>query len=33
MVPLVLYPFLIFYRVADNAVEILHIHHTARVIP
>ena len=33
MVPLVRYPFRIFYRVADNQVEILHIHHTARTTP
>lgn len=33
MVPLVRYPFSIFYRVAHNQVEILHIHHTARTTP
>ena len=33
MVPLVRYPFRIFYRVANNQVEILHIHHTARLTP
>ena len=33
MVPIVRYPFRIFYRVADDRVEILHIHHTARPTP
>ena len=33
MVPLVRYPFRIFYRVADHQVEILHIHHTACATP
>jgi toxin ParE1/3/4 len=33
MVPLVRYPFRIFYRVANDAVEILHIHHAARPTP
>jgi toxin ParE1/3/4 len=30
VVPLVRYPYRIFYRVADEAVELLHIHHAAR---
>jgi len=30
VVPLVRYPYRIFYRVADEAVEILHIHHASR---
>ena len=29
-VPLGRYPYKIFYRVADDGVEILHIHHAAR---
>ena len=29
-VPLVRYPFRIFYRVAGDRIEILHIHHAAR---
>jgi plasmid stabilization system protein ParE len=29
-VPLGRYPYRIFYRVADDRVEILHIHHAAR---
>jgi plasmid stabilization system protein ParE len=29
-VPLGRYPYVIFYRVTANAVEILHVHHTAR---
>jgi hypothetical protein len=29
-VPLVRYPFRIFYRLADDQLEILHIHHAAR---
>ena len=33
MVPLVRYPFRIFYRVADNQVEVIHMHHTARNTP
>ena len=28
--PLGRYPYTIFYRVRDDAIEILHIHHTAR---
>ena len=31
--PLVRYPYNVFYRVTDGAVEILHIHHTARRAP
>lgn len=30
VVPLIRYPFKIFYRVAGSRIEILHIHHTAR---
>jgi len=30
VVPLGRYPYNIFYRVTDNTVEILHIHHAAR---
>jgi plasmid stabilization system protein ParE len=30
MVPLIRYPYRIFYRVGDGAVEILHIHYAAR---
>lgn len=30
MVPLIRYPFLIFYRIVDERVELLHIHHAAR---
>jgi toxin ParE1/3/4 len=33
MVPLVQYPYKIFYRVADETIEILHIHHAARRSP
>ena len=33
VVPLVRYPYRIFYRVTPEAVEILHIHHTARRAP
>jgi len=33
MVPLIRYPFRIFYRVATDRVEILHIHHTSRPTP
>ncbi len=29
-VPLLRYPYRIFYRVASDAVEILHVHHTSR---
>jgi hypothetical protein len=30
VVPLVRYPYRIFYRVAGDAAEILHVHHAAR---
>ncbi|HSZ74637.1 MAG TPA: type II toxin-antitoxin system RelE/ParE family toxin [Rhizomicrobium sp.] len=30
VVPLLRYPYLIFYRVRNNTIEILHIHHAAR---
>jgi toxin ParE1/3/4 len=30
VVPLVRYPYRIFYQVTDDAVEILHIHHASR---
>jgi len=30
MVPLIRYPYRIFYRVGSDVVEILHIHHSAR---
>jgi plasmid stabilization system protein ParE len=30
VIPLVRYPFKIFYRIADDTVRILHIRHTAR---
>jgi toxin ParE1/3/4 len=33
VVPLVRYPYKIFYRVTEAAVEILHIHHAARLTP
>jgi toxin ParE1/3/4 len=33
VVPLVRYPYRIFYRVTEEAVEILHIHHTSRRAP
>lgn len=33
MVPLVRYPFKIFYRVSGDAVEILHVNHAARLTP
>jgi len=33
VVPLIRYPYKIFYRVTSEAVEILHIHHTARRDP
>ncbi len=29
-VPLIRYPYRVFYRIGDNTVEILHIHHAAR---
>jgi plasmid stabilization system protein ParE len=31
VVPLLRYPYRIFYKVHDESVEILHIHHTARL--
>ena len=30
VVPLIRYPYRIFYRVTDQAAELLHIHHAAR---
>lgn len=30
VVPLGRYPYKIFYRITDNTIEILHIHHSAR---
>lgn len=30
VIPIRKYPYRVFYRVADDAVEILHIHHSAR---
>ena len=33
VVPLVRYPYKIFYRVTDQSIEILHIHHSARLTP
>ena len=33
VVPLTRYPYKIFYRVTREAVEILHVHHTARREP
>jgi len=30
VVPLIRYPFRIFYRISGDRIEILHIHHTAR---
>ena len=33
MVPLVRYPFRIFYRLSENRAEVLHIHHAARDLP
>lgn len=31
--PLVRYPYHVFYRITSDAIEILHIHHTARRAP
>ena len=31
--PLIRYPYKVFYRITENAVEILHIHHGARRQP
>jgi toxin ParE1/3/4 len=33
VVPFVRYPYKLFYEVANDAIEILHIHHTARREP
>lgn len=33
VVPLIRYPYKIFYRITSEAVEILYIHHTARQAP
>jgi toxin ParE1/3/4 len=33
VVPLVRYPYRVFYRVTEEAVEILHINHTSRQAP
>jgi len=33
MVPLIRYPYKIFYRITDEAVEILYIHHAAQRPP
>ena len=33
VVPFVRYPYRLFYRIADDAVEVLHIHHGARQEP
>ena len=33
VVPLIRYPYKIFYRITSEAVEILHIHHAARQEP
>jgi toxin ParE1/3/4 len=33
VVPLIRYPYKIFYRITDEAVEILHIHHAVRQEP
>jgi len=33
VVPLIRYPYKIFYRITSKAVEILHIHHAARQEP
>jgi toxin ParE1/3/4 len=30
VVPLIRYPYRIFYRISDDKIEILHIHHAAR---
>jgi toxin ParE1/3/4 len=30
VVPLLRYPYKVFYRISGNGIEILHIHHTAR---
>jgi toxin ParE1/3/4 len=33
VLPVLRYPFKIFYRILEDRVEILHIHHTARDLP
>jgi hypothetical protein len=33
VVPLLRFPYRIFYRVTDDQVEILHVHHSAREEP
>jgi toxin ParE1/3/4 len=33
VVALVRFPYKVFYRIADGAVEILHVHHVARETP
>ncbi len=33
VVPLVRYPYKVFYRITEGVVEILHIHHTSRQAP
>jgi toxin ParE1/3/4 len=33
VVPLIRYPYKVFYRVTSDAVEILYIHHAARRVP
>ncbi len=33
VVPFIQYPYKLFYRVADEAIEILHVHHAARREP
>jgi toxin ParE1/3/4 len=33
VVPLIQYPYKLFYRVATDVIEVLHVHHTARRDP
>ena len=33
MVPLIRYPYRIFYRIGTDTVEVLHVHHSARQYP
>jgi plasmid stabilization system protein ParE len=33
VVPLIRYPFRIFYRIAHDQIEILHVHHSSRKAP
>lgn len=33
VVPMVRYPYRVFYQIGQDGVEVLHIHHTARVGP